>query len=196
MAAITALQGLRDKGQIQPGQKVLIYGASGGVGTFALQIAKSFGAEVTAVCSTRNLDQSHSLGADHVIDYTREEFTRNGQLYDLILAVNGYRSIFDFRRSLCPQGIFILAGVTSAHFVPGLFQSIVLGPMLSKNGGQKLAFMGIADINQADLNFLKELLENGKVVSLIEERYPLEKTGEALGYLAEGHARSKIVITV
>lgn len=192
VAALTALQGLRDKGQIQPGQKVLIYGASGGVGTFAVQIAKSFGAEVTAVCSPRNLDLARSLGADHVIDYTQEDFTRNGQRYDLIFAVNGYRPISAYRRALTPQGIYLAAGGSFAQ----ILQALLLGPLNSRAGRQKMAFMGIAIINHKDLVFVGELLESGKVVPVIEKRYPLKETAEALQYLRVGHARGKIVITV
>jgi NADPH:quinone reductase-like Zn-dependent oxidoreductase len=192
LAAITALQGLRDKGLIQPGQKVLINGASGGVGTFAVQIAKSFGAEVTAVCSTRNLDQARSMGADHVIDYTKEDFTKNGQQYDLVLAANGYHSLSDYKRSLTPEGIYVCAGGSMAQ----IFQSLLLGPWMSRNGRQKMGFMGIAKINQVELVFMKELLEAGKVVPVIDKCYPLSETAEALRYLGEGHARGKVVITV
>src|ERR1700726_1782918 len=158
VAAITALQGLRDKGQIQPGQKVLIHGASGGVGTFAVQIAKSFGAEVTAVCSTRNVDMVRSIGADHVIDYTQEDFTRNGQRYDLILAVNGYHPIFAYRRSLSPRGMYVLVGEGSnAHLFQAVLQAMLLGPLISRTGRQKMGFF-IAKITQTDLAFIKELL--------------------------------------
>jgi NADPH:quinone reductase-like Zn-dependent oxidoreductase len=134
MAAVTALQGLRDKGQLQPGQKVLIHGASGGVGTFAVQIAKAFNAEVTAVCSTRNVDMVRSLGADHVIDYTREDFTKNGQRYDLILAANGDRSIFDYKRALASRGRYVAVGGSMTQ----IFQAMLLGPLLSRSGSQKM----------------------------------------------------------
>ncbi len=196
VAALTALQGLRDKGQIQPGQKVLIQGASGGVGTFAVQIAKSFGAEVTAVCSTQNVDQARSIGADHVIDYTQEDCTRNGQRYDLILAVNGYQSIFAYRRILSPTGRFVLVGASKDHLYQALLQALLLGPVISRTGKQKMGFMGIAKINQKDLVFVKELLEAGKVVPVIDRRYPLSETSEALQYLEEGHARGKVIITI
>ena len=196
VAAITALQGLRDKGQIQPGQKVLIHGASGGVGTFAVQIAKAFGAEVTAVCSTRNLDMVRSIGADHVIDYTQEDVTRTGQRYDLILAVNGYHPIFAYRRVLRPTGRYVLVGGSKAHLYQALLQALLLGPLISRAGSQKMGFMGIAKINQKDLVYVKELIEAGKVVPVIETRYPLRETAEALRYLEEGHARGKVVVTV
>jgi len=192
VAAITALQGLRDRGQIQPRQKVLINGASGGVGTFAVQIAKSFGAEVTAVCSPRNLDMARSIGADHVIDYTQEDFTRNEQRYDLIFAVNGYHPISAYRHTLTPQGIYLAAGGSLAQ----VLQALLLGRLISKTGGQKLGFMGIANINQKDLGVVSELLESGKVVPVIDRSYPLSETAEALRYLGEGHARGKVVISV
>ncbi len=196
VAAITALQGLRDKGQVQPGQKVLIYGASGGVGTFTVQIAKSFGAEVTAVCSTRNVEQTRSIGADRVIDYTQEDFSRSAQHYDLILQVNGYRSVSVYRRALNPQGIYVLVGMSKSHLFQGLLETALLGRLFSRSGGQKLGFMGIANINQKDLAYLKELLGSGKIVPVIEHCYRLSETAEAFQYLSEGHARGKIVITV
>jgi NADPH:quinone reductase-like Zn-dependent oxidoreductase len=158
MAAVTALQGLRDTGQIQPGQKVLINGASGGVGTFAVQIAKLFGAEVTAVCSTRNLDQARSMGADHIIDYTKENFTQNGQQYDLILAANGYHSLSSYKRALTPQGNYVMAGGSTAQ----IFQAMLMGPWMSEPGGKKMG-VGMSKRNQKDLAFLKELVEAGKV---------------------------------
>jgi len=192
VVAFTALQGLRDKGQIQPGQKVLINGASGGVGTFAVQIAKSFGAEVTAVCSSRNMEMARSIGADQVIDYTKEDFTQNGQQYDLILAANGYHPISAYKRALTPKGIYVAAGGSLAQ----VFESLLLGPLNSRTGGQKMGFMGIAKINQQDLVFIKGLLEASKVVPVIDRRYPLSETAEALRYLGEGHARGKVVITV
>jgi NADPH:quinone reductase-like Zn-dependent oxidoreductase len=196
VAALTALQGLRDKGQIEGGQQVLIDGASGGVGTFAVQIAKAFGAEVTAVCSTRNVDMVRSMGADQVIDYTQADFTRNGQQYDLILAVNGYHPIFAYRRALRPTGRYVMVGPSKAHVYQALLQAMLLGPVISRTGSQKMGFMGIAKINQKDLVCVKELLEAGKVVPVIDRRYPLGETAEALRYLEEGHARGKVVITV
>jgi NADPH:quinone reductase-like Zn-dependent oxidoreductase len=191
MAAITALQGLRDEGQIRAGQNVLINGASGGVGTFAVQIAKSFGAEVTAVCSTRNLEQARSIGADHVIDYTKEDFTKNGQQYDLIFAANGYHSLPAYKRALTPKGIYVMAGGSMAQ----IFQSMLMGSMMSETGGRKMTGVS-AKQNQNDLIFIKELFEAGKVKSIIDRRYPLSETAEALRYLGVEHARGKIVISV
>ncbi len=196
VAALTALQGLRDSGHIHPGQKVLIYGASGGVGTFAVQIAKSFGADVTAVCSSKNMDQARSMGADHVIDYTQEDFTRNGQRYDLILAVNGYHPILAYQRALSPTGVYVLVGASSAHLLQALFQAMLLGPLISRTGGQKMGFMEIAKINQKDLVIMNELFEAGKVVPVIDRYFSFRETAEALRYLGEGHAKGKVVITV
>ena len=192
MAAVTALQGIRYAGQIRPGQKVLINGASGGVGTFAVQLAKSSGAEVTAVCSTRNLDMARSIGADHVIDYTKEDFTKTGQLYDLILATNGDRSISDYRRALSPKGIYVQTGGSMRQ----MSQAMIQGPWISKTGSQKMGNMGVAKPNQNDLVILKELLEAGKVKSVIDRTYPLSEVADAIRYLEEGHARGKVVITV
>ncbi len=191
MAALTALQGLRDKGRIQPGQKVLINGASGGVGTFAVQIAKSFGAEVTAVCSTGKMDTARSIGADQVIDYTKEDFTKNGQHYDLIFAANGYHPILDYRRALGPKGIYVVAGGTMAQ----MFQAMLLGPWISMAGSKKMGGVS-AKVKQDDLVFIKELLEAGRVRPVIGRRYPLSEVPEALQYLGEGHARGKVVITL
>ncbi|HEY3311275.1 MAG TPA: NAD(P)-dependent alcohol dehydrogenase [Anaerolineales bacterium] len=191
MAALTALQGLRDNGQIQPGQKVLINGASGGVGTFAVQLAKWFGAEVTAVCSPRNLEMARSIGADHVIDYTQEDFTQNGQQYDLILAANGYHPISDYRRALSPKGIYVMTGGSMTQMA----QAMLLGPWMSRGGSKKMGMLS-AKINQKDLGFIKELLEAGKVVPVIDKSYPFRSTAEALRYLGAGHARGKVVITM
>jgi NADPH:quinone reductase-like Zn-dependent oxidoreductase len=191
IAALTALQGLRDKGMIQPGQKVLIQGASGGVGTFAVQIAKSFGAEVTGVCSARNLEMVRALGADHVIDYRKEDFTRNGQRYDLILAANGYHPILDYRRALSPEGVYVASGGS----MPQIFQAILLGPWISRLGSRKMGNVA-TKTNQKDLIFLKELLEAGKVTPVIDRCYPLEKTAEAMRYFEEVHAQGKVVITL
>ncbi len=189
IAAITALQGLRDKGQIRPGQKVLIDGASGGVGTFAIQIAKSFGAEVTAVCSTRNVNTARSIGADQVIDYTGEGFTRSGQHYDLILGANAHHSVFDYRRALNRDGIFVWAGGGVSP------QVMLLGPLLSLIGRKKVRYF-LAKLQKTDLVFLKDLLAAGKIVPVIDRRYPLSDAAEALRYLAQGHAQGKVVITV
>ncbi len=192
VAALTALQGIRYAGGIRPGQKVLIQGASGGVGMFAVQLAKSFGAEVTAVCSTRNLDMARSIGADHVIDYTQEDFTRNRQCYDLIFAVNGYHSLSDYKRALNPQGIYVCAGGT----LPQIFQALLLGSLVSKNGDKKMGNMGIAKVNPEDLVTLGELLEAGKIVPVIDRSYPLSEFAEAMRYLEETHAQGKVIITV
>src|SRR5574341_464189 len=192
VAAFTALQGLRDKGRIQAGQKVLIYGASGGVGTYAVQIAKSFGADVTAVCRTRNLDMARSLGADRVIDYTREDFTKSGQQYDLILAVNGHRKLADYRKALTSTGICVVAGGSLNQ----IFGAILLGRFLSKTGGTQITSQGMATTPKTDLLVLKELLESGKIVPAIEKSYPLSETPQAIQYLIDEHARGKVVITV
>ncbi|MGH7790679.1 MAG: NAD(P)-dependent alcohol dehydrogenase [Thermodesulfobacteriota bacterium] len=192
IAALTALQGLRDAGGIRPGQKVLIQGASGGVGTFAVQIAKSFGAEVTAVCSTKNLDMARSIGADHVIDYTQEDFTRNQQRYDLIFAANGYHSLSAYKRALSPQGVYVCAGGT----MPQFFQAMLLGSLMSRNGEKKMGSMGIAKVNQVDLVFLAELLQAGKIVPVIDRCYPLSETAEAFRYVEDTHPQGKVVITV
>jgi NADPH:quinone reductase-like Zn-dependent oxidoreductase len=191
VAAISALQGLRDKGRIQQGQRVLVDGASGGVGTFAVQIAKSFGAEVTAVCSTRNVETARSNGADHVIDYTREDFTQSGLRYDLILAANAYHSIFHYRRALRQAGIYVIAGGGGVQ----ILQAVFLGPLLSLIGSKKMCFM-MAKINQKDLALLKDLLDAGKIVPFIDRRYPLSGVAEALRYLEAGHAQGKVVIMV
>lgn len=192
MAAVTALQGIHYAGQIRPGQKVLINGASGGVGTFAVQLAKAFGAEVTAVCSTRNLDMARSIGADHVIDYTKEDFTNNGQQYDVILAVNGDRSISDYKRALAPEGIYVMMGGSMSQ----LFQAMLQGPWISRTGSKKMGSMGVAKPNQKDLVTLKELIQAGKVKPVIDRCYPFGDAAQAVRYHNEGHARGKVVITV
>ena len=191
LAAMTALQGLRDKGNIQPGQKVLINGASGGVGTFAVQIAKSFGAEVTGVCSTRNLEMVRSIGADHVIDYKVENFTRNEQCYDLILAVNGYYPISDYLRALNPEGIYVVAGGSMFQ----LFQAASNGKRISKTGGRETYVVSL-EHNKKDLVFIKELLESGKIMPVIDGCYPLSKTPEAFWYFEKVHPKGKVVISV
>jgi NADPH:quinone reductase-like Zn-dependent oxidoreductase len=193
VVAFTALQGLRDTGQIQAGQRVLVNGASGGVGTFAVQIAKSYGAEVTGVCSTRNLALVRSIGADQVIDYTREDFTRNGQQYDLIYDAIGNRSVLDYQRALLPSGKCVIAGFTS---FPRLFEHLILGQALARFASRQVVFMGMARVDKQDLLFIKELLETGKVVPVIDRCYPLSETAEALRYLGQGHARGKVIVTV
>ena len=194
MAALTALQGLRDEGQIQFGQKVLIYGASGGVGTFAVQIAKSFEAEVTAVCSTRNVDIARAIGADRVIDYTRENFTKENKLYDLIFVANGNLSVTEFKQALKPNGICILAG-GGGMSISQLLVSMLQGWWILKTENKKIgSFM--AKINPKDLEFMGELLASGKVKPVIDRRYRLRDTAEALRYIGEGHAQGKIVITM
>ena len=191
LAAMTALQGLRDKGNIQPRQKVLINGASGGVGTFAVQIAKALGAEVTAVCSTRNLEMVRSLGADHVIDYTREDFTKNGQQYDLILAVNGYHPLSDYLRVLSPEGIYVVTGGSMLQ----LFQAGSNGRKISRMGRQKIIVLSLVQ-NQTDLILIKEFLDTGKIAPVIDGCYPLNKVAEALWYFEREHPKGKVVITV
>ena len=192
MAAVTALQGIRYAGQIRTGQKVLIHGASGGVGTFAVQLAKAFGAEVTAVCSTRNLDVARSIGADHVIDYTKEDFAANGKKYDLILATNGDRSIADYRRALSPKGIYVQTGGSMTQMT----QAMIQGPWISMTGSKKMGNMGVAKPNKKDLLAIKELLETGKVKPVIDRCYPFDRVADAIRYLEEGHAQGKVVITV
>jgi NADPH:quinone reductase-like Zn-dependent oxidoreductase len=188
---MTALQGLRDNGNLQPGQKVLINGASGGVGTFAVQIAKAFGAEVTAVCSTRNLEMVRSLGADHVIDYKVEDFTQNGHQYDLILAVNGYHPISDYLRALNAEGTYVVAGGSMAQ----LFQAASKRKKVTKTGSQKIYIASLVQ-SQKDLILIKELLESGKIIPVIDECYPLMKTSEAFWYFEKVHPRGKVVISV
>jgi NADPH:quinone reductase-like Zn-dependent oxidoreductase len=191
-AALVALQTIRYASEIQPGQKVLIQGASGGVGTFAVQIAKAFGAEVTAVCSARNLDIARSIGADHVIDYTREDFTRNPQRYDLILAINGYHSLSAYKRALNPQGIYVCGGGTISQILQAnLFRSFV-----SRNGGKQMRLMGRARVIQEDLVFLAELLEEGRIAPVIDRIYPLHMIVEAFRYVQDTHAQGKVVIEI
>jgi NADPH:quinone reductase-like Zn-dependent oxidoreductase len=194
MAALTALQGLRDEGQIQSGQTVLIYGASGGVGTFAVQIAKSFGAEVTAVCSTRNVGIARSIGADHVIDYTQEDFMKAGNLYDLIFVANGNLSVFKFKQALKPNGICVLAGGGGASIIQ-LLVGMIQGWWILRTENKKIGSF-LAKINQKDLAVMEELLASGKVKPVIDRRYRLRETAEALRYIGAGHAQGKIVITV
>ena len=195
VAAITALQGLRDKGQVQPGQRVLINGASGGVGTFAVQIAKALGAEVTGVCSTRNVDLVRSLGADHVIDYTREDFTRSDRRYDLMLDVAGSRSWSECKRVLNPQATLVIVGGPKRNRLIGPLSHVVKVRLAAVRSSRKIEFF-IAKLNQADLTFLGELLEAGKVTPAIEKRYELSDIAGALRHMGEGHAQAKIVVTV
>ena len=187
-AAFTALQGLRDKGQIKRGQKVLINGASGDVGTFAVQIARSFGAEVTGVCSTTNLDMVRSMGADHVMDYTQEDFTQKGQRYDLIFDVAAKRSFGDCRRALSPEGIYVTTEFSPVLALVGLWRSIT--------GKQKMVPLLATPPNKKDLLFLQELLAAGQVTPVIDRRYPLAELPDALRYLQKGQARGKLVITL
>jgi NADPH:quinone reductase-like Zn-dependent oxidoreductase len=190
--AIIALQGLRNKRRIQSGQKVLINGAGGGVGPFAVQIAKYFGAEVTGVDNSKKLDMLRSIGADHVIDYTQEDFTKNGQHYDLILDIAGYHSIFDHRRALSSNGIYFIVG--GSRFT--IFQALFLGPLISLAGRKKMSLMGWKPNNKEDLDFIKELVGSGKLVPVIDRRYPLNEAAEAFRYFEEGHPQGKIVITM
>jgi NADPH:quinone reductase-like Zn-dependent oxidoreductase len=196
IAGITALQALRDKGQLQAGQKVLINGASGGVGTFAVQIAKSYGAEVTGVCSTRNVDLVRSLGADHVIDYTKEDFTKTDQLYDLVVDNVGNRSLLECRRVLQPKGTFVLVGGGGAN------EQGLIGPMakpikvmlVSPFVSQKLGMI-LAQLNHDDLALLADLMQSGKVKPVIDRTYKLSDVPEAIKYLEQGHARGKVIVT-
>jgi len=191
IAAITALQGLGVQGQIQPGEKVLINGASGGVGTFAVQIAKSFGAEVTGVCSTKKMDKLSALGADRVIDYTQEDFTKSGHTYDLIFATGGDHPLWDYMRALSPTGQYICVGGSSAQY----FQALLLGSLVSMLGRKKLGVV-LPRPNQKDLIFLMKLVETGKVIPVIDRSYPLHETGAAIRHLEKGDAFGKVIITV
>ena len=193
-AGITALQGLRDFGKIQPGQKVLINGASGGVGSFAIQIAKAYGAEVTAVCSTQNVEYARLLGADHVIDYTKEDFTRSGEQYDLLFNVNGSRSWSAYKRVLKPDATFVLVGGPRTPLIGPL--SLLLRMRIGMLGSsQKFAFF-IAKFNREDMLVLKDLLESGKVKPFVEKTYPMTRIAEAMRHLGMGHAQGKIVVTM
>ncbi|NND35191.1 MAG: NAD(P)-dependent alcohol dehydrogenase [Saprospiraceae bacterium] len=191
VAAQVALQGLRDKGRIKSGQHVLINGASGGVGTFAVQIAKSYDTQVTAVCSTKNIELVRAIGADYVIDYTREDFTKNGSHYDLILAANGNHSIFQYQRALSKNGSLVVTGGSGTQF----FQALVLGPLLSAIGSQKMGAMLMRPSNR-DLQFLQMLFKKGKIKSIIDRRYSLNQIAQAMQYLSEGHAKGKIIINI
>jgi NADPH:quinone reductase-like Zn-dependent oxidoreductase len=194
VAAISALQGLRDKGRIQPGQKVLINGAAGGVGTFAVQIAKSFGADVTGVCSTRNVDLVRSIGADHVFDYTREDFTQSGQQYDLLFDCVGNRSLSACRRIMTPKGIYVVVGGPAGRWIGPLapfLRALLVSPFVSQS-----LVMFLASTNKEDLVVLKELIEDKKVTPVIDRCYTLSEVPDAIRYLEEGHARGKVAITL
>ena len=194
ISAFTALQGVRDRGEVQPGRKVLIIGASGGVGTFAVQIAKSFGAEVTGVCSTRNVDMVRSIGADHVIDYTQEDFAQSGQRYDVILDNAGNRSLSHLRRALTPKGTLVIIGGSGGRWLMGFgrtIRALVLSPFVSQRLRQFLS-----KTTKEDLLVLKELLEAGKVTPVIDRTYSLSETPEAIGHVGERHTQGKVVITM
>ncbi len=195
VAAFTALQAFRDKGQIQPGQKVLINGAAGGVGTFAVQIAKWFGADVTGVCSTRNVDMVRSIGADRVIDYTQEDFTKSGQRYDLFFDCVGNHSLSACRRLLNPKGIYIIVGGPDSRWMIGLLARPIKALVLSRFVSQKF-IMFIARSSKEDLTIMRDLMATGKVTPVIDRRYRLSEVPEAIRYLEEGHARGKVVITL
>jgi NADPH:quinone reductase-like Zn-dependent oxidoreductase len=192
LAALAALQGLRDKGHIQKNQKVLIFGASGGIGTFAVQIAKYFGAEVTGVCSTGNLELVKSLGADHLIDYTKEDFSKSDSKYDLIFAIS-YSSIFAHKKALSPDGTFVSTGGPSLSRV---FQDMLLGPIMSKFGNNKFVGGWIVNINVKDLTFIRELIEAGKIKIVIDSCYPLDKAADAFRYFEKGHTRGRVIISL
>jgi NADPH:quinone reductase-like Zn-dependent oxidoreductase len=195
IAAFTALQGLRDKGQIQPGQNVLVNGAGGGVGTFAVQIAKSFGADVTGVCSTRKADLVRSIGADRVIDYTQEDFTKSGQRYDVLFDAVGNHSLSACRRVLNLKGIYVGVGGPSDRWMIGPLTRMIAAFGLSRFGSQKCVGL-LARNRQDDLKTMRELMESGKVTPVIDRRYRLSEVPEAIGYLEEGHARGKVVISL
>jgi NADPH:quinone reductase-like Zn-dependent oxidoreductase len=195
IAGLTALQGLRDKGRVKAGQKVLITGASGGVGTFAVQVAKVFGAHVTAVCSTSKLDLVRSLGADQVVDYTRDDFTRRGQQYDLIFDCVGNVPISDCRRALTPQGMYIGIGARPGGRLLGPLPRIIRVFIASRFGSPKVALF-MARVSQADLNALSELIESGKITPVVARCFPFEKTADALTYLHDGHPGGKVVVTL
>jgi NADPH:quinone reductase-like Zn-dependent oxidoreductase len=195
VAALTALQGLRDHGRLQPGQEVLVNGASGGVGTFAVQIAKALGAGVTAVCSTRNVEQARELGADRVIDYTREDFTRGSVRYDVILDVSGTRSWSQYRRVMKPRATLVLVGAPKPPPLLGPLGHVIRVRLAAWRGTQRAVFF-VAKPERADLDVLRELLESGEVRPVVERRYQLDEVADALRYLGEGHAQGKIVLTI
>jgi len=190
-AAVIALQGIRDKGQVQPGQRVLINGAGGGTGTFAVQLAKMYGAEVTGVDNTGKLDFMRSLGADHVIDYTQEDFTKSGKQYDLILDIVAHRSVFAYKRALRSNGSYFLAGGSVAT----MFQILLLGPWIRRTTGKKIRILAVRP-NTDDVDFVKELIEAGRVMPIIDETFPLSEVPEAISYVGDGRAQGKVVITM
>ena len=196
LAALTALQGLRDHGNVHPGQRVLVNGASGGVGTFAVQIARTLGAEVTGVCSTRNVQQAHSLGAHRVIDYTGEDFTRSQEKYDVILDVSGTRSWSHYRRVMNPAGRLVLVGSSNTNRLLGPLGHIVRLRLAGRWRGDQTAVFFVAKPVQADLELLRELLESAKVRPVVERRYELSEIGKALRHIGDGHAQGKTVVTV
>jgi NADPH:quinone reductase-like Zn-dependent oxidoreductase len=195
VAAITALQGLRDKGGLEPGQRVLINGASGGVGTFAVQIAKALGAEVTGVCSTRNVELARSLGADHVVDYTREDFTRGDRRYDLMLDIAGTRSWRECRRILEPQASLVIVGAPKGTRLLGPLSHVARLRLASVGSSRKVVFF-IAKLNRPDLTTLSELIEAGTVKPVIDRRYELSEVADAFRYLGEGHCQGKVVVSI
>ena len=190
MSAVTALQALRNKGKIQKGQMVLIYGGGGGVGTFAIQLAKYFGAVVTVVCGSKNVDQSRSLGADYIIDYSKEDFLKNGRRYDLILAINGSRRLIEYKRALKPDGKYIMVGGSISQ----IFKSLLLGWLMSI--GSKKMYSLAAKPNHKDLEFVTMLAADGKIKPVIDRYYSLDKVADAIRYLSEGHASGKVIIKV
>lgn len=192
LAALTALQAIRYAGGIRAGQQVLIQGASGGIGMFAVQLAKASGAEVTAVCSTRNAGMARDLGADHVIDYTGEDFTKSGKLYDLILAINGYHSLWAYRRALKPKGIYVCVGGD----VLQIMQALLWAKWLSQKGGKTLGNMGITKINQDDLAQLSSLFQDGIIAPVIDRQFPLHETAAAFRHIVDQHGKGKVIITM
>ena len=196
-AGLVALQALRDHGKVKSGSKVLVCGASGGVGTFAVQIAKAFAAEVTGLCSTANLGLVLSLGADHLLDYTRDDFVRSGERYDLILATGGYRRILDDKQALTPQGRYVCSGaaMSGPKALAQVFEAMLLGPLVSERNGRKLSSMLVIP-NRIDLVVMKELIEAGKVIPVVDRVYPLAETAAALRYYSQGHSRGKVIIGV
>lgn len=189
-AALVALQALREKGRVKQGQKVLIYGGSGGIGTFAVQLAKYFGAEVSAVCSTKNIEMVKRLGADHVIDYTKDDFLKQGVKYDLIVATSGYRSIYDYKRALKPKGIYVATGGAMAQS----FQALLLGPWVSMFSSKKL--MSLLVKPNLGLSFIKNLIEKGKIKPVIDRHYSLSETADAVNYYDQGHSKGKVIIDI